>query len=167
MANNVGLTFEHRLNLANQMYRKHGRAVVNKIDTPVQFRRDGLVLMKSTVDYLGCLLGGQFIAIEAKATGGATSFPISSIQEHQAAYLQAVDNAGGLALVAVWPYNLMDNRCYLLAYSFIVDYIQKTGRKSIKFADLDMDQHSVPIDDYLCWLVEDIRLEEQFKDWKI
>ena len=58
---------------------------------------------KSTVDGVGFVLDGSagFIAEEVKAVDEPGPFYLSRVEDHQKAFLDAVDRAGGIAMVTV------------------------------------------------------------------
>ena len=63
--------------------------------------RGRLFYVATTVaDYTGMLVGGLYFAVEAKSTSHG-HFHRSDIPAHQQAHLDAVDNGGGLALLAI------------------------------------------------------------------
>jgi recombination protein U len=62
----------------------------------------GVIPQPSTVDFVGLLDGGKFIAFDAKQTKIKTRLPIKNIHQHQLDYLKIVQNLGGITFFLVW-----------------------------------------------------------------
>lgn len=94
-----GMTLEKDIELSNDYYLKHGKAVIHKKPTPVQIvnvhypKRSKAVINEayfrtpSTTDYNG-VYNGYYIDFEAKETKNKTSFPLNNIHDHQVEHMK-------------------------------------------------------------------------------
>lgn len=100
---NRGMSFEKALEYMHALYARQGRALVNKQYVPSLLVKDGTwakVIGRSTVDYVGTLAGGRFVAFDAKDCT-QKRIELSRLQDHQRDYLTHVDELGGIAFVLV------------------------------------------------------------------
>jgi penicillin-binding protein-related factor A (putative recombinase) len=80
-----------------------GVATLQKIPTEVAFGKTGpRYIRRSSVDFTGFAHDdGRHIALEVKSCVAAKRFRLGEVEPHQAAYLDAVEAAGGEALLVV------------------------------------------------------------------
>ena len=98
-----GMGFECDLNEMHAEYEQTKRAQVHKQFLPTQPVRDGRwarVIGRSTVDYVGQLAGGRFVAFDAKDCAGRR-IDLGRLQPHQLTFLNVVDAIGGTGFVLV------------------------------------------------------------------
>ena len=139
-AANRGMSLEEDINLSNEYYRDMGIALINKRPTPINIVKvdyskgaritDAYFEKQSTTDYNG-VYKGKYIDFEAKNTKSETSFPLSNISEHQVIHLKNVIKHGGIAFFIICFQ--LKNEVYLLDASFVIEFYEKGGRKSIPY----------------------------------
>ena len=139
-AANRGMSLEEDINLSNEYYRDMGIALINKRPTPINIVKvdyskgaritDAYFEKQSTTDYNG-VYKGKYIDFEAKNTKSETAFPLSNISEHQIVHLKSVIKHGGIAFFIICFQ--MKNEVYLLDASFVIEFYEKGGRKSIPY----------------------------------
>ena len=139
-AANRGMSLEEDINLSNEYYRDMGIALINKRPTPINIVKvdysrgaritDAYFEKQSTTDYNG-VYKGKYIDFEAKNTKSETSFPLSNISEHQIIHLKNVIKHGGIAFFIICFQ--IKNEVYLLDASFVIEFYEKGGRKSIPY----------------------------------
>ena len=140
-AANRGMSLEEDINLSNEYYRDMGIALINKRPTPINIVKvdyskgaritDAYFEKQSTTDYNG-VYKGKYIDFEAKNTKSETSFPLSNISEHQIIHLRNVIKHGGIAFFIICFQ--VKNEVYLLDASFVIEFYEKGGRKSIPYS---------------------------------
>ena len=140
-AANRGMSLEEDINLSNDYYRDAGIALINKRPTPINIVKvdyskgaritDAYFEKQSTTDYNG-VYKGKYIDFEAKNTKSETSFPLSNISEHQIIHLKNVLKHGGIAFFIICFQ--IKNEVYLLDASFVIEFYEKGGRKSIPYS---------------------------------
>ena len=140
-AANRGMSLEEDINLSNEYYRDMGVALINKRPTPINIVKvdyskgaritDAYFEKQSTTDYNG-VYKGKYIDFEAKNTKSETSFPLSNISEHQIVHLRNVIKHGGIAFFIICFQ--IKNEVYLLDASFVIEFYEKGGRKSIPYS---------------------------------
>jgi recombination protein U len=111
---NRGRFFEDYLQHLHARYRQQGRARIDFIPTPTrphnsQGRVTWVPVRKGTVDFIGVLTGGRFVAFDAKSTRNTRSWRIkisscspSNDTTHQWEYLAEVHALGGLAFYLIY-----------------------------------------------------------------
>ena len=139
-AANRGMSLEEDINLSNEYYRDMGIALITKRPTPINIVKvdysrgaritDAYFEKQSTTDYNG-VYKGKYIDFEAKNTKSETSFPLSNISEHQIVHLRNVIKHGGIAFFIICFQ--LKNEVYLLDASFVIEFYEKGGRKSIPY----------------------------------
>lgn len=139
-AANRGMSLEEDINLSNEYYRDMGIALITKRPTPINIVKvdyskgaritDAYFEKQSTTDYNG-VYKGKYIDFEAKNTKSETSFPLSNISEHQIIHLKNVIKHGGIAFFIICFQ--LKNEVYLLDASFVIEFWEKGGRKSIPY----------------------------------
>ena len=140
-AANRGMSLEEDINLSNEYYRDMGIALINKRPTPINIVKvdyskgaritDAYFEKQSTTDYNG-VYKGKYIDFEAKNTKSETSFPLSNISEHQIIHLKNVIKHDGIAFFIICFQ--IKNEVYLLDASFVIEFYEKGGRKSIPYS---------------------------------
>ena len=140
-AANRGMSLEEDINLSNEYYRDMGIALITKRPTPINIVKvdyskgaritDAFFEKQSTTDYNG-VYKGKYIDFEAKNTKSETSFPLSNISEHQIIHLKNVIKHGGIAFFIICFQ--IKNEVYLLDASFVIEFYEKGGRKSIPYS---------------------------------
>ena len=140
-AANRGMSLEEDINLSNEYYRDMGIALITKRPTPINIVKvdyskgaritDAYFEKQSTTDYNG-VYKGKYIDFEAKNTKSETSFPLSNISEHQIIHLKNVIKHGGIAFFIICFQ--IKNEVYLLDASFVIEFYEKGGRKSIPYS---------------------------------
>ena len=140
-ASNRGMDLENDINLSNDWYNDKGIALITKRPTPINIVKvdyskgaritDAYFEKQSTTDYNG-VYKGKYIDFEAKNTKSETSFPLSNISEHQIVHLRNVIKHGGIAFFIICFQ--IKNEVYLLDASFVIEFYEKGGRKSIPYS---------------------------------
>lgn len=100
---NRGMAFEAALSWQHAQYEAQKAAQVHKEYLPTQPVKDAKwarVIGKATVDYVGQLSGGRFVAFDAKDCAGKR-IELSRLQPHQLRFLRLTDALGGLGFVLV------------------------------------------------------------------
>lgn len=138
-----GMELESDLNKTNTYYLEEGLAVIYKKPTPITIVKvdyparsaakitEAYFKLPSTTDYNG-LYRGRYIDFEAKECASLTSFPLSSIHEHQLQHLDRVVNHGGIAFVIIRFTKVEET--YLVKAEDLLTKIQTLNRKSIPYA---------------------------------
>lgn len=128
---------EKLANKINLQYRKEKKSLILKVPTPIILTAKGLIAQQSTVDYVGLLNDGTFIAYEAKETENKTSFPLSNIKEHQLNYLTAVSELNGIAFFLIHFKKIYTDQVFITPIWLIQNYWYKNTRSSIPIADFN------------------------------
>lgn len=107
-----GMLFENGLNISNEFYRIHERAIIYKKPTPVQIVKvdyptrskaritEAYYRTPSTTDYNG-IYRGKYIDFEAKETNNL-SFSFTHIYPHQIDHLKEVAKHGGIGFILIY-----------------------------------------------------------------
>lgn len=140
-----GSMLEEVINMTNEVYRKKGIALIQKIPTPItpiEFDKEsrtinvGYFEQKSTVDYIGVAQGVP-ICFDAKETAG-TSLPLQNIHQHQIDFMSDFEKQGGVSFLIV---NFKKyNQYFLLPLELLNNYYsikEKGGRKSIPYTEFN------------------------------
>lgn len=138
---NRGKFLESILERTHAIYENRGMAKIQKIHVnTVMYQGKAFRKEKSTVDYIGCLSSGKFVAFDAKSHKGQ-SIPFSCFQLHQTDYLEYIKKFGGIAFYLVYMEGI--NRAWVLG----IDQYKKCGvaRKSIPISDLE--KYGIEIDE--------------------
>ncbi|MCK8824715.1 Holliday junction resolvase RecU [Fuchsiella alkaliacetigena] len=148
---NRGQALEDMIELTNNQYLRQGRALVQKIETPVKqlskISRNGTFKAcykkKSTVDYLG-IYKGQGIAFDAKQTKVETRFDLKNVKKHQYLYLTSWVANGGIGFLIV--HFAIQDEFYYLPFKLLDRYWQaklKGGRKSIPYDEVAKKKYRI------------------------
>lgn len=103
-----GQSLELLIEQSNEVYRKKGLALIDKVPTPWTIyycKKTGKVSnafprKKSTVDFVG-ISHGRSIAFDAKSTKVLTRFDLELIEPHQMEYLILHQEQGGISFFIV------------------------------------------------------------------
>ena len=98
-----GMGFEKELEWQHARYEAEDVAQIHKQYIPAVPVRDGRwakIIGKSTVDYVGQLSGGRFVAFDAKDCAGKR-IDLERLQPHQLRFLILTEALGGLSFVLV------------------------------------------------------------------
>jgi recombination protein U len=139
-AANRGMSLEEDINSSNEYYKERGMALITKRPTPINIVKvdysrgaritDAYFEKQSTTDYNG-VYRSRYLDFEAKNTKSNSAFPLSNISRHQVEHLRNVINQGGIAFFIICFQ--LKNEIYLLDASFVIEYFEKGGRKSIPY----------------------------------
>lgn len=145
-ASNRGMNLEGDINLSNEWYTEKGIALITKRPTPINIVKvdytkgakivDAYFEKQSTTDYNG-VYKGKYLDFEAKNTQSKTSFPLSNIEKHQITHLKRVIEHGGIAFFIIQFQQ--KNEVYLLDASFVINFWENGGRKSIPYEVFKQD----------------------------
>ena len=149
-----GSVLEELINMTNDLYRREGVALIQKIPTPIKpvdFDSEKKMIrlayfeQKSTVDYIGVMRGNP-MCFDAKETG-KKSLPFSNIHEHQVKFMRDFTAQGGLAFLLV-HFSARDEY-FLLPFEILEEYFQGGSRKSIPYEAFD-PQYEIPYESGGC-----------------
>ena len=142
-AANRGMSLEDDINKSNNYYLLNKKANIHKKPTPITIVKvdypkrsaakitEAYFKLPSTTDYNG-IYKGRYIDFEAKECNSKTSFPFSSIHEHQIKHLEDVYNHGAIAFVILrMTYYNID---YLIKAQDFLNYYNESSRKSIPYS---------------------------------
>lgn len=168
---NRGNALEEDINLSNQYYLAHDIAVVHKKPTPIQVVKvdypsrnkakitEAYYRRASTTDYNG-IYNGRYLDFEAKETKNKTSFPLSSIHEHQIKHLESVIRHGAIAFFII-RFTTLDET-YLVYAQDVIHFIKNHTRKSIPHKWFQKHGHMLEMSYQIpCNYLEVIKLNEE------
>ena len=132
---NRGRPFEEMVIYTNEMYRRKGIGVIDKVPTEWQVIRGdkgkivhAFPVRKSSVDFVG-LSGGLSLAFDCKSTKNKTRFPLANIEKHQIEWLEDWREQGGLSFFLIYFEELGET--YFLELSLLMHFKSTENRKSI------------------------------------
>ena len=140
-----GSALEDLINFTNEVYRKRGLALLQKIPTPitpiqVDNQAHTITLayfeQQSTVDYIG-VAQGLPLCFDAKETS-VKNLPLHNIHPHQMTFMEDFLAQGGLAFLLV--HFTHNDTFYFLPYDILKTYwdaAAQSGRKSIPYRAFD------------------------------
>ena len=135
-----GMLFETALNISNDYYLCHNKAVIYKKPTPVQIVKvdypsrnkakivEAYFKIPSTTDYNG-IYRGKYIDYEAKETNNL-SFSFTHIFEHQIDHLKKVDQQGGIAFVIIFYKKI--NKVYVIDIKQFINVYEESKKGGVK-----------------------------------
>lgn len=138
---NRGMFLENILNDSNTYYNSIDKCLIYKKPTPIKVLNVSYPTNKShlinkavyssisTLDYNG-IYKGKYIEYDAKECHNKTSFPLSNIKEHQVLHMRKAIKQGGIIFLIIF----MNNEFFLMKGEDILDFIDKSTRKSIEFS---------------------------------
>jgi len=135
----------------NLKSRLKNESLILKVPTPIVLTSKGLVAQSSTVDFVGLLDGGMFIAFDAKETSVTTRFDLKNIKGHQLEYLQVVKGLGGLAFFLIHFKKVYADELFVVPISLIEEH-WNGSKSSIPLADIEKGSFKVPKNNYLVFL---------------
>ena len=148
---NRGMTLEQDINLTNDYYFEKKIALIYKKPIPIKVLKinstktrilDGFYEKKSTLDYSG-IYREKYIEFDAKETNSKTSFPIANIHTHQIEHIKNVLYFNGIAFLIVrFNYH---SKSFILPGQILIDYLNKTEKKSISYQFFLDNCHEIPI----------------------
>ena len=137
-----GSFLEDSINFTNDLYRKRGIGVIQKIPTPitpveVSNEKRTITLayfdQKSTIDYIGVAQGIP-VCFDAKETA-KKSLPIQNIHEHQINFMADFQKQKGVSFLIV--YFSGSDEYFFLPFDVLKDFWEMSksgGRKSIPYS---------------------------------
>ncbi len=137
-----GSELEEMINLTNELLKRQGLAIVQKIPTPikpVEIDKEKRTItlayfeQKSTVDYIG-LVQGVPICFDAKETA-LSSFPISNIHNHQLEFMKQFTAHKGISFIIL--YYKKENRCFIIGLAELEDILERCKQKNKKSISID------------------------------
>ncbi|MBP3890729.1 MAG: Holliday junction resolvase RecU [Solobacterium sp.] len=147
-----GMVLEQDLNQTNTFYLEQDLAVVYKKPTPVTIVKvdypkrsaakitEAYFKLPSTTDYNG-IYRNRYLDFEAKECSSKTSFPLSSIHEHQIDHLKRVLQHGAIAFVIIRFTHL--DETYFVDAQEMIDYIETSSRQSIPYTWFQTHGHLI------------------------
>ncbi|MBR6233982.1 MAG: Holliday junction resolvase RecU [Erysipelotrichaceae bacterium] len=146
------MSLEEDINRSNRYYLTEDTAVIHKKPTPITIVKvdypkrsaakitEAYFKLASTTDYNG-IYKGKYIDFEAKECESRTSFPFSSIHEHQIKHLESVEKHGAIAFIIMrFVYYDKD---YLIKANEFIEYYRSCNRKSLPFAWVEEHGHEI------------------------
>ena len=151
-ASNRGMSLEDDINRTNRYYLTEDTAVIHKKPTPITIVKvdypkrsaakitEAYFKLASTTDYNG-IYKGTYIDFESKECESRTSFPFSSIHEHQIKHLEAVEKHGAIAFIIMRM--VYYDKDFLIKANEFIDYYKSCGRKSLPYAWVEKHGHTI------------------------
>ena len=152
-ASRRGMSLENDINQACEFYLLHEIANIHKKPTPITIVNvdypsrnkakitEAYFKVPSTTDYNG-IYKGKYIDFEAKECRSTTSFPFSSIHEHQIKHLRSVLKHGAIAFIIIRLVHLGDD--YLIKAEDFINYYDNCGRRSVPFEWIQQNGSVIP-----------------------
>lgn len=147
-----GMSLESDINQANLFYLDQDLANIHKKPTPIMIVNvdypsrnkakitEAYFKVPSTTDYNG-IYKGYYIDFEAKECRSATSFPFSSIHEHQIKHLQNVLKHGAIAFLIIRMTHYDTD--YLIRADEFIEFYLTTKRRSLPFDWIKEHGHKI------------------------
>lgn len=146
----------------NKAGKLDGTSLILKIPVPIVMTATGLQPMPSTVDFVGLVQGGKFIAFDAKQTIIKTRFDLKNIHAHQLEYLRLVRNLGGLSFFLIWFKEVSATEGFIVPLS-VIEKFWDSERSSVPYKEIEENSIKVPLNDYLTFLNDDNAISKLFK----
>lgn len=152
----LGVNFEDLINKSNEYYLKNDIAVIYKKPTPIKITKvdypsrnkakivEAFYQIPSTTDYNG-IYKGKHVDFEAKSCNGS-SFPFSSIYDHQLIHLDRIEKHGGISFLLIMFNDYQE--VFLLKSSILLKLYNDSlhgGRKSIPYNFFKENAESIKI----------------------
>lgn len=140
-----GSLLEEMINMSNEVYRKNGLALIQKVPTPItpinidkETRHITLAYFeqKSTVDYIGVVQGIP-VCFDAKECN-SDNFSLQNLHEHQFDFMTDFEKQDGIAFVLLY-YTHRDEK-YYIPYKDIKKFVERAaggGVKHFKYDEID------------------------------
>ncbi len=148
---NRGMTLEQDINLTNDYYKEKKIALIYKKPIPIKVLKinstktrilDAFYEKKSTLDYSG-IYHEKYIEFDAKETNNKTSLPIHNIHKHQIEHIKNILYYNGITFLIVrFNYH---NKTFILPGKMLIDFLNKTERKSIPYSFFTENCHEIKI----------------------
>ena len=147
-----GMELEKEISITNDYYRENQIANVHKKPTPITIVKvdypkrsaakitEAYFKIPSTTDYNG-IYRSKYIDFEAKECASKTSFPLSSIHDHQLKHLKDVLNHGAIAFVII-RFTQLDKTYYVEANKLLT-HLSKTTKRSIPLRWFEENAHEI------------------------
>lgn len=152
---NSGRMSQEMISYVNHLYYKQGKLLCQEIPVPNKVVGRGtkkgqnlsVFHAASTVDFVGLLPCGTYLAFDVKSTTNTKRFELKNIEEHQVSFLKSVTDFNGIGFVLI--HFLNDNSWYLVFAGDLYDiylkaYFQKERKKSLPKKELEKDHYRVP-----------------------
>lgn len=123
----------------------------------------GAVVGQSTVDFVGIIKGGLFVAYDAKETAIKTRFPLGNIHQHQIDYLRVIKKLGGIAFFMIQFTSLHDDVFIVHLDTIMEAWNNKDkpgGKKSIPYDVIAKESKLIDPKTYITEL-----LKPEVKQW--
>ena len=140
-----GSLLEEMINMSNEVYRKNGLALIQKVPTPItpinidkETRHITLAYFeqKSTVDYIGVVQGIP-VCFDAKECN-SDNFSLQNLHEHQFDFMTDFEKQDGIAFMLLY-YTHRDEK-YYIPYKDIKKFVERAaggGLKHFKYDEID------------------------------
>ncbi|MDO4788912.1 MAG: Holliday junction resolvase RecU [Johnsonella sp.] len=171
-----GSLLEEMLNHTNEVYKKCGLALIQKIPTPItpitidkESRHITLAYFdqKSTVDYIGNVQGIP-VCFDAKECA-ANFFALSNLHSHQFAFMKEFEEQKGIAFLIL--FFTRRNEAYYIPFRDLESFVERMesgGRKSFTYEEVDKSYRirgeGEVLLHYLEGLSRDLREREEKKE---
>lgn len=135
-----GMLFENALNISNDYYLIHNKAIIYKKPTPIQIVKvnypsrnkakivEAYYKTPSTTDYNG-IYRGKYIDYEAKETNNL-SFSFKHIFPHQIEHLKRIDEHNGIAFIIIFYKKI--NKIFIIDIKVFLNEYQESLKGSVK-----------------------------------
>ena len=152
-AGNRGMSLEEDINRTSRYYLTEDIAVIHKKPTPITIvtvdypKRSAAKIteayfkLASTTDYNG-IYKGKYIDFEAKECESKTSFPFSSIHEHQINHLRSVIKHGAIAFIILRMTHY--DKDFLIKANDFIEFYDSGTRKSLPYAWIEENGFVIP-----------------------
>ena len=139
---NRGMSLEDDIGKTNETYIDEDLAIVYKKPTPITIVKvdypkrsaakitEAYFKLPSTTDYNG-IYKGKYIDFEAKECNSLTSFPYSSIHEHQIKHLKRVLGHGAIAFIIIRMSKYEQD--YLIKAEDFINHYENEKRQSLSY----------------------------------
>lgn len=142
---NRGKALENLIEAANAVYEFQNVAIIQKIPTPTKVVRafdpasqksrivSAFHEKKSTVDFVGVVMGGKSVAFDAKSTLNKTMLRLDAIEPHQYDFLEKFQEIDGVSFLIVEFAEV--GEIYRIDFD-TVKRAKKNGKKNILLSDI-------------------------------
>ena len=150
-----GQDLEKMIEQTNENYKRQGKALVQKIATPVKVLNitpggrinNAFYDKKSTVDYIG-VYDGIPLAFDAKETAIDTRFDLKNVKPHQYTYMKSWHENRGVSFLIIY-FSTLDE-VYYLPFKKLEKYGEYytnewsyEGRKSIPYDEIANKKYQI------------------------
>ncbi len=142
-----GSLLEEMINMSNEIYRKNGLALIQKVPTPItpinidkETRHITLAYFeqKSTVDYIGAVQGIP-VCFDAKECKTDT-FSLQNLHDHQYEFMKDFEHQGGISFLLVY-FTGRDEK-YYIPFRLVQKFVERKnsgGKKHFKYEEIDKE----------------------------